>query len=167
MAWQPPLGSKSAFPQALLLQREKGKASHRRMNKSVYNWALRLNTPETLYKCEPHTVLCLSRVTLPGNACRLHHLHLPRCLTPCLRKEGSPRPTTRARQIEVVGGCELAGRRSGSPERPRGDVRVDLDAFWQGHARQAPVAGDSEDGTAETVDSRGCGGRLLGPGRED
>ena len=36
-------------------------------------------------------------------------------------------------------------------------MRVDLDAFWQGHARQAPVAGDSEDGTAETMDSSQVG----------
>ena len=33
-------------------------------------------------------------------------LYLPRCMTPCLRKRGDPRPTARARQIEVGGSVD-------------------------------------------------------------
>ena len=42
----------------------------------------------------------------------------------------------------------------------------DVDAFSQEHARQAPAAGDATAKTMGSSQGRGCGGRLLGFGRE-
>ena len=146
-------------PEVLLPFLKPGYCKVKRENKSqakaqeFFTWAPRLATPGTPYECCPNTVLYLSRVMPPGNACRLHPLYLPRCMPPCLRKRRGPRPTTRARQVEV-------GRKI--DEKDEGlDHLIDLDVTWgfglhaflRERSQETPAAGHAIDGTVETMDS--------------
>ena len=89
-----------------------------------------------------------------GNAYRLHHLYLPRRMTPCLRKGGG----SKAADVSTLdrGGRGVVGELDdGLVHLNDFDVTrgFDLDAFMQERAHQAPAAGEAGDETAETMGS--------------
>ena len=78
----------------------------------------------------------------PDNACRLHHLYLPRCTTPCPRRRGGPTPTTKARQIEVGGMMDDQDEDLARLTDLDVTWGFDRHAFLQERSQETPVAGD-------------------------